>query len=64
MSQHLPGTVTWSVLGNATDGAWPVVRRLDELSAGVRYGVLLTRGSVLDVARREVHSPAMRIRFS
>jgi hypothetical protein len=31
ISQHLPGTFTWSVLGNATDGAWPVARRLDEL---------------------------------
>jgi CubicO group peptidase (beta-lactamase class C family) len=31
VSQHLPGTVTWSVLGNTTKGAWPVVRRLDEL---------------------------------
>jgi CubicO group peptidase (beta-lactamase class C family) len=31
ISQHLPGRFTWSVLGNATDGAWPVSRRLDEL---------------------------------
>jgi CubicO group peptidase (beta-lactamase class C family) len=31
LSQHLAGTVTWSVLGNTTDGAWPVARRLDEL---------------------------------
>jgi CubicO group peptidase (beta-lactamase class C family) len=30
-SQHLPGSFTWSVLGNTTKGAWPVVRRLDEL---------------------------------
>ena len=30
-TQHLPGRVTWSVLGNATDVAWPVVRVLDEL---------------------------------
>ena len=26
LSQHLPGRFTWSVLGNATDGAWPVSR--------------------------------------
>ena len=32
-SQHLPGRATWSVLGNTTKGAWPVVRRLDELLA-------------------------------
>ena len=31
VSQHLPGTVTWSVLGNITDGAWPVAKVLDEL---------------------------------
>ena len=31
VSQHLPGAFTWSVLGNSTKGAWPVVRRLDEL---------------------------------
>ena len=30
---HLPGRTTWSVLGNTTKGAWPVVRRLDELLA-------------------------------
>ncbi len=33
LSQHLPGTMTWSVLGNTTKGAWPVVRFLDELPA-------------------------------
>ena len=27
-------TITWTVIGNATKGAWPVVRRLDELLAG------------------------------
>jgi len=31
VTQHVPGRVTWSVLGNTTKGAWPVVRRLDEL---------------------------------
>jgi hypothetical protein len=31
LSEHLPGTFTWSVLGNTTQGAWPVARRLDEL---------------------------------
>jgi CubicO group peptidase (beta-lactamase class C family) len=31
VSQHLTGKVTWSVLGNTTTGAWPVVRRLEEL---------------------------------
>jgi hypothetical protein len=31
VSQHQPGQVTWTVLGNTTPGAWPVVRRLDEL---------------------------------
>jgi CubicO group peptidase (beta-lactamase class C family) len=30
-SHHLPGRLTWSVLGNTTSGAWPVVRRLREL---------------------------------
>ena len=30
-SVHLPGRATWSVLGNTTKGAWPVVRRLHEL---------------------------------
>ena len=30
-SVHLPGRATWSVLGNTTEGAWPVVRRLHEL---------------------------------
>jgi CubicO group peptidase (beta-lactamase class C family) len=30
-SEHLAGTFTWSVLGNTTEGAWPVARRLDEL---------------------------------
>jgi CubicO group peptidase (beta-lactamase class C family) len=33
LSQHEAGAVTWSVLGNTTEGAWPVVRRLDELLA-------------------------------
>ena len=32
-SVHLPGRATWSVLGNTTEGAWPVVRRLNELLA-------------------------------
>jgi CubicO group peptidase (beta-lactamase class C family) len=31
LSQHQAGAATWSVLGNTTTGAWPVVRRLDEL---------------------------------
>jgi CubicO group peptidase (beta-lactamase class C family) len=31
VSQHRPGATTWSVLGNTTKGAWPVVTRLDEL---------------------------------
>lgn len=31
LSEHLAGTFTWSVLGNTTQGAWPVARRLDEL---------------------------------
>ena len=30
-SVHLSGRATWSVLGNTTGGAWPVVRRLLEL---------------------------------
>ena len=30
-SVHRPGGATWSVLGNTTNGAWPVVRRLREL---------------------------------
>jgi CubicO group peptidase (beta-lactamase class C family) len=34
LSQHLPGRATWSVLGNSTKGAWPVVKRLDELLLG------------------------------
>jgi CubicO group peptidase (beta-lactamase class C family) len=30
-SVHLAGRATWSVLGNTTEGAWPVVQRLLEL---------------------------------
>jgi hypothetical protein len=33
LSQHLAGRRTWAVLGNSTEGAWPVVRRLEELLA-------------------------------
>ena len=58
ISQHLPGRFTWSVLGNTTDGAWPVSRRLDELLPVAGVGLLLTRGSVLDAASPGVHSPA------
>jgi CubicO group peptidase (beta-lactamase class C family) len=32
-STHVPGVATWSVLGNTTNNAWPVTRRLDELLA-------------------------------
>jgi CubicO group peptidase (beta-lactamase class C family) len=31
LSQHRTGSATWSVLGNTTKAAWPVVTRLDEL---------------------------------
>jgi CubicO group peptidase (beta-lactamase class C family) len=31
LSQHRPAVATWSVLGNTTKAAWPVVTRLDEL---------------------------------
>ncbi len=33
VSLHALGRVTWSVLGNTTEGAWPVVKRLEELLA-------------------------------
>ena len=33
-SVHEPGRVTWSVLSNTTEGAWPVVEGLDGLLAG------------------------------
>ena len=41
-----------------------MVRRLDELLPVAGTGVLLTRGSVLDAARREVHSPPHAHPFS
>jgi CubicO group peptidase (beta-lactamase class C family) len=31
VSRHRPAVATWSVLGNTTEAAWPVVTRLDEL---------------------------------
>jgi CubicO group peptidase (beta-lactamase class C family) len=37
-SQHLPGRSTWSVLGNTTDGGWPVARRLHALLSSPRAG--------------------------
>ena len=33
-SVHEPGRLTWSVLSNTTEGAWPVVEGLDGLLAG------------------------------
>ena len=52
VSQHLPGRSPGRCLATRTKGAWPVVRRLDELLPGVGTR-LLTRCSVLDVALRE-----------
>jgi hypothetical protein len=39
-SQHLPGRSTWSVLGNTTEGAWPVIgllRRLLQTTSPAPY---------------------------